>query len=100
MNIIVTACTGQEPTSLAAFDAALLIRICIPKSNFREQPLTLRLCRFRGDAQGERAKSEKWEPTVRAEHSESAVEAGTRELPHELQLGIISRHARYQSSRI
>jgi hypothetical protein len=44
-----------------------VIRVCIQKSNFRQQPFTLRLRRLRGYAQGERANYPLRPPIVRAE---------------------------------
>jgi hypothetical protein len=73
-----------------------VIQICTLKSNFRERPFTLRLRRSRGVAcpelcrrtQSERENYTLQLPTVRAERSESEVEARTRKLLNELQLGI------------
>src|SRR2546428_7934647 len=58
------------------------------QSHFRVQPFTLRLRRKSGYAQGERENSLLPPPTVRAERSESAVEARTCKLPRGLQLDL------------
>ena len=80
----------HEQTAVTESRRETLIRIRIPKSTFRQPPFTLRLRRWRGYAQGERGNPTLRPPTVRAERSESEVEARIPQLPHELQLSTSS----------